>query len=112
MSQDAAHTTSEFIYRIRPARPEMLTIGPTATESAWIDQHFTYLKDLTERGIVQLAGRTLNTDPTCFGIVIFRVETEEAARLIMENDPAVQNGVMRAELFPFRTALQGGRRVP
>ncbi|MFL5803143.1 MAG: YciI family protein [Roseiflexaceae bacterium] len=52
-----------------------------------------------------LAGRTLNTDPSSFGIIILRADTEATARGIMEDDPAVQQGVMRAELFPYRIAL-------
>ena len=52
-----------------------------------------------------LAGRTLNTDERSFGIVIFRADSEEAARRVMEQDPAVRNRVMRAELYPYRIAL-------
>ena len=106
MNQHAMPPTQEFLYRIRPLRPEMLTVGPTEAESALIGRHFDYLKNLTERGIVLLAGRTLNTDPTSHGIIVFRAESEEAARRIMEDDPAVNNGVMLAELFSFRVALR------
>jgi uncharacterized protein YciI len=63
------------------------------------------LKDLKEKGVVILAGRTLNTDSSSFGIVIFRVDSEDAAHKIMENDPAVVNRVMRAELYPYRIAF-------
>ena len=42
-----------------------------------------------------------------FGITVFQATSEEAARDIMNNDPAVIAGVMRAELFPFRIALVG-----
>ena len=97
---------AEYLYRIQPTRPEMLAEGPTPEEAARIAEHFAYLKNLTEAGAVLLAGRTLNTDPTAFGIVLFRADSEAAARRIMEDDPAVHAGVMRAELFPFRIALQ------
>ncbi len=106
MNQHAVPPTQEFLYRIRPSRPETLSVGPTDAESALIGRHFDYLEDLTKRGIVLLAGRTLNTDPTSHGIVVFHAESEEAARRIMEDDPAVNNGVMSAELFPFRVALR------
>ena len=99
---DAAET---FLYRIQPARPEMLSEGPTDQEAAIVGEHFNYLKGLNEQGIVLLAGRTLNTDPSSFGIVILRAGSEAAAREIVTNDPAVRNGVMRAELFPYRIAL-------
>jgi uncharacterized protein YciI len=105
MNQQPVPPAQEFLYRIRPSRPEMLTEGPTDVESASIERHFAYLKNLTEQGVVRLAGRTLHTDPTSFGIVVFRAASEMAARQIMEDDPAVKDGVMLAELFPFRIAL-------
>ena len=99
--------TREFLYRVQATRPAMLTDGPTDKEAAAVGRHFEYLKGLTEEGVAILVGRTLNTDPSCFGIVVFRAGTEDDARRIMEADPAVVAGVMRAELFPFRVALVG-----
>jgi uncharacterized protein YciI len=96
---------THYLYRIQPARPAMLSEGPTEAEAAIVAQHFGYLKDLAEQGVVVLAGRTLNTDPSSFGIIILRADTEATARGIMEDDPAVRQGVMRAELFPYRIAL-------
>jgi uncharacterized protein YciI len=83
----------------------MLSQGPTPDEEARVSEHFQYLKALLDGGQLILAGRTLNTDPSSFGIVILRAVSEDAARQIMENDPAVSNGVMLAELYPFRVAL-------
>jgi uncharacterized protein YciI len=96
---------THYLYRIQPTRLEMLTHGPTAEEAEIVTQHFAYLQRLTEEGVVVLAGRTLNTDERSFGIVIFRADSEEAARRVMEQDPAVRNRVMRAELYPYRIAL-------
>jgi uncharacterized protein len=98
---------NQFLYMIRPTRAAMLSEGLTPGEDAIVSEHFEYLKNLTERGIVALAGRTLSADEGAFGIVIFLAETADAAREIMANDPAVRQGVMRAELFPFRIALRG-----
>jgi uncharacterized protein len=97
--------TSEYLYRIQPTRPAMLVDGPTPDESRIISEHFAYLESLTEAGVVILAGRTLNTDPSSFGIVIFRADSPERAITVMANDPAVQKGVMQATLFPYRIAL-------
>lgn len=83
----------------------MLTEGPTEQESRVVSDHFSYLKDLTEKGTVILAGRTQNSDYSSFGIVIFRADSPEQARGIVENDPVVKNKVMRAELYPYRIAL-------
>ena len=96
---------THYLYRIQPTRLEMLTHGPTAEEAEIVTQHFAYLQRLTEEGVVVLAGRTLNTDERSFGIVIFRADSEEAARRVMDQDPVVHNRVMRAELYPYRIAL-------
>jgi len=96
---------TQYLYKIQPTRLEMLTTGPTPEEAAIVSQHFAYLKGLTEQGVVVLAGRTLNTDESSFGIVIFNATSEESARSIMNDDPAVKNGVMRAELYPYRIAV-------
>jgi uncharacterized protein YciI len=39
-------------------------------------------------------GRTLNTDENTMGLAIFRAESEDAARQIMNADPAVKNSLM------------------
>jgi uncharacterized protein YciI len=96
---------TSFLYRIQPTRPEMLSGQQTVEEERAIEDHFEYLRGLTDAGTVLLAGRTLNTDPSSFGIVIVEAESNEAARQIMLSDPAVGKGVMRAEIFPFRIAL-------
>ena len=72
--------SAQFAYVIRPTRPAMLTDGPTPDEAARVDEHFHYLEDLTARGTVILAGRTLTTDVDAFGIVILRAASEDAAR--------------------------------
>lgn len=99
----------EYLYKIQPTRPAMLVDGPTERESEIVTQHFDYLNELLAAGTLILAGRTQNTDESSFGIVIFRVASDEEAQKIMEDDPAVQQGVMRAELFPYRVALIEGR---
>ena len=96
---------SEYLYRIQPTRVEMLSEGPTPEEERIVGDHYSYLKKLTDQGVVILAGRTLNTDESSFGIIIFRADSEEAAWRIVADDPAVRGGVMRAELYPYRIAL-------
>lgn len=96
---------AQYLYRIQPTRAAMLTDGPTEAEAATVSAHFSYLQTLVEQGVVILAGPTLNTDPTNFGLVIFNADSDEAARTILDEDPAVSGGVMRAELFPFRVSL-------
>ena len=95
----------QFLYHLTPIRLGMVTEGPTSEEAEIVSRHFAYLKDLTERGVMILVGRTQNNDEKTFGIAIFEAEDDSAARRIMESDPAVSGGVMRAELYPYQVAL-------
>jgi uncharacterized protein YciI len=96
---------AQFLYRIQPVRAAMLSQGPTSDEEAVIAEHFEYLMRLAEEGTLILAGRTLNTDRSSFGIVLLDSEGEDRARELMMEDPAVSAGVFTAELFPFRVAV-------
>ena len=95
----------QYLYRIQPARPEMLTGGATPEEQHATSLHSDYRQELLAAGALVLAGRTQNTDETSFGIVIFEAESDEAANEIMLNDPVVKLGVMNAWLFPYGVAL-------
>ena len=96
-----------YLYRVQPTRLEMLSQGSTPEEDAIIDEHFTYLQTLTAQGVVLFVGRTLTATPGTFGIVVYRAASDKAAQEIMNQDPAVRQGVMHAPLFPFRIALVG-----
>jgi len=95
----------QYIYRIQPVRPAMLTDGATPEEQQVVSAHYDYLKFLMESGTVVMAGRTTNTDYSSFGIVIFVAIDDAAAKQIMLNDPAIKNRVMRGEVYPYRVAL-------
>ena len=79
----------------------------TEKENTLVGIHFAYLKDLVEKKILFLAGRSVNEPMTekDFGIAILETKTEEEARNYMENDPAVKGKLMTAELFEFSLAL-------
>jgi uncharacterized protein YciI len=96
---------NQFLYFLKPTRLGMVADGPTPEEAETVSRHFAYLKDLTEKGVMILVGRTQNSDESTFGIAIFEAEDEIAARTIMENDPAVAGGVMSAALYPYKVAL-------
>src|SRR5438309_2145082 len=102
----------QFLYRIQPTRPAMLTEGPTGRESEIIGQHFAYLQGLLDAGTLLMAGRTLNSDERAFGIAVFVAPSEAIAEEVMHNDPAVRLGVMRVELFPYRVALWSAAGPP
>lgn len=83
----------------------MLATGPTPKEDVLIGKHFEYLKELTAKGTVLMAGRTLTTDAGSFGIVIYLAEDENTARSIFSEDPAVKAGVFAGDFYPFSVAL-------
>lgn len=101
MTMSATH----YLYRVQLTRPAMLTDGATAEEEAIMSQHFQWLHHQMEQGVLILAGRTLNTDESSFGIVIFKAPSLEEARALMNSAPAIRHGIFRAELFPYQIAL-------
>jgi uncharacterized protein YciI len=96
-----------YICKIQPVRPAMLTEGRTPDEDRVVSEHARYLDDLVEKGVVHLVGRTLTTGYSTYGIFIFSAESEQAAQRIVEQDPAMKQRVMRAELHPFRLGMVG-----
>jgi uncharacterized protein YciI len=96
----------EFLYKLQLVRGDMLRTGPTDAEKAVTAEHFAYLQGLTAQGAIILVGRTLTTDETTMGLAVFRAESEDAARQIMNNDPAVTKGLMTATLYPFKVVLR------
>ena len=97
----------EFLYKLQLVRGDLLRTGPTDSEQAVVAEHFAYLQNLNAQGVIILVGRTLTTDENTMGLTIFRAESEDAARQIMNGDPAVMKGVMTATLYPFKVSLQG-----
>jgi len=96
---------SEFMYIVRPVRPEMVSESQTEAEEEIISQHFQYVHALVQEGRALVVGRTLNKDEEGFGLVIFRADDFESALALAEADPAVLHGVMRATVYPFRVVL-------
>lgn len=93
-----------WLIRLTPARPAMLTDGPTPDEARTIARHFDYFKAACDRGTVLLFGRTANNDPDTVGLCIFRAADEPAARAFLAADPCIAAGVMLARLDPYRLA--------
>lgn len=108
---------SKYIYFISPSRPGFMQ-QPTKEEQRLVGEHYQYLKNLFEEGVVQFAGRAMDPAalptgvehgvifemPAC-GIIVFEADSLEAARGIMENDPAVKAGVFKGKAFAFGVAF-------
>lgn len=104
-AQPAAIKRPQFIYVLRLALQFQQASAWTDTENALIGRHFTRLARATKAGQVVLARRSSEPLDKTFGIVI-EAENEEAARLFMTTDPAVEGGLMTATLHPYSVALQ------
>ncbi len=101
-SHSRSASKDAWIYTIHPSNMKMLK-GPTQAEQELLAGHFAYLQDLTRKGVVILAGPC--TDDSGLGIVVFEAPDENAARRLMNSDPAVSAGVFIAELHPMRLSL-------
>ena len=93
--------TTEFICVLRLSHPDKFE-NMKPMEEATLKKHFDRLeKALVDRRLI-LAGPCLDR---AFGIVVFRANSEEEAKEFMKKDPAVSEGIMTAELHPFRVSL-------
>lgn len=95
-----------WIYFLHPPRPNFAATM-TEEEGAVFAEHFAHLERLLADGILVLAGPTLGEENT--GVAIFEAPDEDAARVIMESDPAIAQKVVRCELREMRISLLRGR---
>jgi uncharacterized protein YciI len=96
--------TKHWLYRLRLVDPSRLTAGFSTADTETMTRHREYLRELTEAGTVVLAGRTDAGEQT-FGVVILQSTDEATAQKLMDCDPAIAEGLMTAELFPFMLAF-------
>jgi hypothetical protein len=96
-----------FIETLRPKR-ENFVATMTPVEKAGMGEYFAYNRRLFEEGKILMGGAA--TDGA-IGIIILRVGSEEEARQIYENDPAVKAGIGHPELHPFRATLVAGQEL-
>ena len=82
---------------IRPGWPENMTDN----EQKIMSDHYNYLKDLTARNKVVLAGPCFGL----YGLIILQTESENEARAIMEKEPSVTGGVHAYEISEMRVSL-------
>lgn len=92
---------NRYLILLTPRRESFL-LDATAEEMAVVERHFEYLQGLLAAGRLILAGRCEEGPP---GIVVFEAESDEAAREVLDSDPAIEGGVFRGEVRPFRLAL-------
>ena len=95
----------EWVCILRPPRATFIE-DATEEERSIMSDHFHYLEGLLAAGKLVLAGPSLGP---LFGITIFEAETEEEARRIVADDPAVSSGLQTPELSCYRVSLLRGR---
>lgn len=96
----------QFVYVLKLVPRLLDEKSWTKEDGEAVGRHFRRLQRLHKEGKVILAGRTLNeSDPSQFGVVVFEAASEEEARRLMEEDDAVKEKIMTAQLFPFKVAL-------
>jgi uncharacterized protein YndB with AHSA1/START domain/uncharacterized protein YciI len=75
----------------------------TEEEKQQFGAHAQYISDRCKEGTVVFAGPCTDMKgPAC---VVLDARTEAQARALMDNDPAVKNGLMKAELHPVRLSF-------
>ncbi len=97
---------AEWIYFLHAPRDDFAATMTDEERQVW-DVHFERLQRLLTEGVLVLAGPTLGRVNT--GIAIIEAEDEDAARRLMEEDPAIASGIATGELRPFSIALLRGR---
>jgi len=99
----AAQPMKTWLIRIIPPRPHF-DQDATPAEQALMDQHFSYWKDLNEKGVCLFGGPVL--DPkSVYGILVVRAATEDEARAFGNGDPAVKGGVIKIEVAEMRVVF-------
>lgn len=91
----------QFLIRYIPPRSNFID-SQSEMEKASIANHFNYLQDLMNKGILAYAGRCVDAR---FGIALIKCENIQSAESIVKNDPAVKVGIFKYELHLFSTAL-------
>ncbi len=85
------------LHGTRPGWPDNMT----KAEEAILGEHFDYLKELTAKGVVLMAGPVWGK----FGLVVLKVANEEAARAIMDEEPSVVKGLHTYHLSEMVVSL-------
>jgi uncharacterized protein YciI len=89
------------LFGTRDGWPENMS----TTEEEVMLEHFEYLKDLTNKHKVLMAGPCF---APVFGLVILQSDSEEEAITIMEKEPSVVSGIHTYKMQPMWVSLMAG----
>jgi uncharacterized protein YciI len=97
---------SEWVFFMHPPRDDFIATMTGAERSAF-GAHADWLRKLLADGVLIVAGPCLGQVNT--GIAIFEAPDENAARLVVADEPVTSGGYMRGDLRPYRLGLLRGR---
>jgi len=101
----------QYLYTVQVGRIGMLT-DPTEKEKGIASEHVAYMKKLTKEGIGIFGGAVNGIrDSRHLGLFVFQAENDNAARAIVNDDPAVKTRLMRVCLYPYLIALWNTRAL-
>lgn len=87
--------TEYFVFIHRPG-PNWVEGKPV--EEQPLDEHFTHMTDLEDRGILVLGGGFLDG---AGAMGVLKTETLDEARKLSEDDPSVKAGIVITEVHPW-----------
>jgi uncharacterized protein YciI len=96
---------SEWIYFLHVPREDFAATMTAAEREVW-GRHLARLRRLYDEGSIILVGPTGGRVNT--GVCVFEAPDEDAARALMDGDPAIAEGFATGELRPFRVSLLRG----
>lgn len=99
---------AEWLYLLHPPREDFIETITDDEREIMMGAHSAYLSGLFDKGVLILAGPTWG-QPLNDGISIIEAPDEDAARAIMEADPAITSGLMTGELRQMRVSFLRGR---
>jgi uncharacterized protein YciI len=92
-----------WLIRIIPPRPTF-DKDATPAEQALMDQHFSYWKDLNDKGVCIFGGPVL--DPKgVYGIIVVRAATKDEASALAAGDPSVKAGLIKNDVAEMVVAF-------
>lgn len=100
-----AHALGADVYGMRAYVMVFLKTGPNPVsdpqkKNELMRGHLDNIRRLAADGMLSLAGPFMD-DSDYRGIFVFNVKTVEEAKALVETDPAVQSGVLIAEMHPW-----------
>lgn len=100
-------STTHFLYLLIPPR-QTFVFDASEEEAAIMMRHAGYLAAAHERGLVLMAGPTMDGH---YGASVLATADLAVAEDLASNDPAVTSGLMTYRLHPWKVGIGGPARL-